>query len=837
MYEDGNVTYKVGINWKDIIIKIVLLALFIILLLILFPKPDLDVFYDSIYTNNINTMKNAAEKYYTKDRLPATVGDSTSMTLKEMIDNKMIIRFTDKDKNYCDESSSKVQVTKTADSEYVLKVELNCGEQRDYILETLGDNGLCSGSTCSSSTNSKDSVATNTNSSSNKNVNSSVDDDEDYSQYSDVKSADLGIKKTTVTYYQHKKAIYSTKTVYTCPEGYTKNGTKCIKSTTGATIDATPSYGADETIIKDAKYNNSGTIYADPIKSEADTTYTCPEGYTKNGAYCIKYTDAIEKNGDTTYTCPEGYTKNGTKCVKSYTATYKEGATSYTCPNGGKLDGKNCVITSEATSNPSYTCPAGYTKNGSSCYKVYDATASTSYTCPAGYTKNGSKCTKSTSSSYNASVSKTYSCPNGGTLSGSKCVKSTSSSYNATPKNHYSCPNGGSLSGSKCVKTSSTSYNASVTVAYGGWVARGTQYYTSASKAYTGSTSKLVYGGAVSGATCGSPCGNKGIWYRYTYYTRSSYNKYSCPNGGSLSGSKCYKSTTSSYNASVSKTYSCPNGGSLSGSKCVKTGSTSYNATPKNHYSCPNGGTLSGTKCVKTSTSTINATPNTTYSCPNGGTLNGSKCTITTNPSSTPSYSCPSGYTLSGKECKKTYEATVSNGSGAYTCPDGGTLSDKTCTITKDATGTPGEKGYTCPEGYTLNSSTKKCEKKIDANKNVNYTYTCPEGYTKSGEGENTKCSKESSNIYYCEDANATLNGDKCTIIKKGEIIGYTCPEGYTKSDNKCIKQTTETIDANIDKQTTVSYKYTWSKQSYLEGWTFTGKTKVVSENYTAGQK
>ena len=30
MYEDGNGTYKVGINWKDIIIKIVLLALFII---------------------------------------------------------------------------------------------------------------------------------------------------------------------------------------------------------------------------------------------------------------------------------------------------------------------------------------------------------------------------------------------------------------------------------------------------------------------------------------------------------------------------------------------------------------------------------------------------------------------------------------------------------------------------------------------------------------------------------------------------------------------------------------------------------------------------------------
>ena len=142
MYDDSNVTYKVGINWKDIIVKIILLVLFILLLMWLFPKQDLDVFYDSIYTNNINTMKNAAEKYYTTDRLPATVGESTSMTLKEMVDNKMIIRFTDKDKNYCDESESMVQVTKTADNEYVLKVQLNCGDQKDYILETIGCNDV-----------------------------------------------------------------------------------------------------------------------------------------------------------------------------------------------------------------------------------------------------------------------------------------------------------------------------------------------------------------------------------------------------------------------------------------------------------------------------------------------------------------------------------------------------------------------------------------------------------------------------------------------------------------------------------------------------------------------
>ena len=112
-----------------------MLILFILLLLWLFPKADLDVFYDQVYTNNIKTMKEAARNYYTVDRLPANVGDSSSMTLKEMVDNKMIIRFTDKEGNVCDESTSKVEVSKISDNEYTLKVQLNCGEQKDYILE------------------------------------------------------------------------------------------------------------------------------------------------------------------------------------------------------------------------------------------------------------------------------------------------------------------------------------------------------------------------------------------------------------------------------------------------------------------------------------------------------------------------------------------------------------------------------------------------------------------------------------------------------------------------------------------------------------------------------
>ena len=718
MYDD-NVTYRVGINWKDILIKLIMLILFVVILLLLFPKADLDVFYDTVYSNNVNTMKDAAKNYYTVDRLPSNVGDKTSMTLKEMVDNHMLIRFTDKDGKTCDESASLVEVTKISDDEYTLKVQLKCGEQEDYILETIGCTTVCSNGNCNTIINNNTIADNSQNNNSNNNNSNSNDTGSDWE---DVTENVTGGYTTKVTYYQHRKKITSTSTIYTCPEGYVKNGTKCTSTTTSATIDATPHYNPDQVITTDAKYNAGGyyTVYADYIKTQTGIDYSCPVGYTLNGTYCIKYTSATEVPGDVTYTCPSGYTKNGTKCTKTYDATYVSGETTYSCPNGGTLSGTKCTLTQDASSSTEYTCPAGYTKNGSSCYKVYDATSKT-----------------------------TYSCPNGGTLSGTKCV------------------------------TSGSSYNATANTTYGSWVAKGTQYYTSAGKAYQSTTSWLQLNGMITGAACGSPCGGKGTWYKYTYYERSA----------------------------------------------------------KISYSCPNGGTLNGTKCV-TSGSSYNATPSTSYSCSNGGTRNGSKCTLTASPSSQTVYSCPSGYTKNGTKCTKTYNATQNPTYGSYKCTDGGTLNGTKCIITRDADKQVGDPSYTCPSGYTYNNSSKKCEYKITATVTAEYSYTCPAGYTKSGEGTNTKCSKtvQGQGNYYCEDASAVLNGTKCVKTIKGGISHYTCPTDYTLSGTKCSKTTSVTIDATKEVKTSTSYKYKWSKYSKLEGWEFTGKTKVVNE-YKAGQK
>lgn len=597
MYED-NGDYKMRINWKDIIIKIALVILFILLLIWLFPKADLGAINDSVYINNVNSMKEAAKAYYTKDRLPQSVGESTSMTLKQMFDNKMLIRFTDKDNNYCDETSSKVEVTKTASDKYVLRVQLHCGEQKDYILETIGCNDVCEGSNCVGTVIPDDS---NNGDNNNNDTTPSNPDDSTDSKFE-------GIVK--VTYYQHRKASYTTKTDYFCyDDGYILDGTKC-KRLTDIVIDATPVKG--------------------------NSSYTCPDGYTLNGSYCIKYTNAIEVVGNTSYECPNGYTLSGKSCIQTYDATYVAGATTYTCPNGGTLNGTQCVITVTGTPQINYTCPNGYTQNGNSCYTYVPAQQSTSTStttsdkCPAGYSPNGANCIKVTQVPVN----------------------------NGVPK-----------------KT------------YGKWTLKKSTYSSVANQAKTTETEKLVLNGAVSGALCGDPCGNKGVWYEYSYYTRTVNTTYTCPAGYTGGG----------------KTATC--------------------------YT-----TVTDTKPYLTQTNTI-----TNYTCPNG-TLEENKCRITIAGTPTTTYICPSGYSGGGNSsvCTYSYDRVENKGTGTYSCPNGGTLNGNKCTITIDATVKSDDVTYTCPSGYTLNGKT--CELMKDAQKVENITYTCPDSsYTLNG----NKCIKK----------------------------------------------------------------------------------------------
>ena len=51
---------------RDLLVKVLLLVIFIFLLMYLFPMPNLNPFYSSIFNNNIQTMKEAAEEMVAK---------------------------------------------------------------------------------------------------------------------------------------------------------------------------------------------------------------------------------------------------------------------------------------------------------------------------------------------------------------------------------------------------------------------------------------------------------------------------------------------------------------------------------------------------------------------------------------------------------------------------------------------------------------------------------------------------------------------------------------------------------------------------------------------------
>lgn len=148
---------------RNVILQFLFVALFIFILIWLFPmKSDmkkaiasidtsnndgLSILYDRIFNENLISMKEAAKDYYTTSRLPQKVGDSTKITLREMLAKKIILPFTDKNGKQCDLDASYVQITKEKD-EFIMKVNLKCGDEENYLLVHMGCYDYCSQTIC-----------------------------------------------------------------------------------------------------------------------------------------------------------------------------------------------------------------------------------------------------------------------------------------------------------------------------------------------------------------------------------------------------------------------------------------------------------------------------------------------------------------------------------------------------------------------------------------------------------------------------------------------------------------------------------------------------------------
>ena len=151
---------------KNVILQFLFVALFIFILIWLFPlksdltkavnskdnsnttvNVDLSALTDRIFNENIIAMKDAAKSYYTTPRLPKNVGDKVKMTLKDMLDKKIILPFTDKNGKACDTEASYVEITKY-DEEFIMKVNLKCGKEENYLLVYMGCYDYCQTALC-----------------------------------------------------------------------------------------------------------------------------------------------------------------------------------------------------------------------------------------------------------------------------------------------------------------------------------------------------------------------------------------------------------------------------------------------------------------------------------------------------------------------------------------------------------------------------------------------------------------------------------------------------------------------------------------------------------------
>ena len=90
---------------KLILIVILIIALFVLLIWLIKGNNNENnnenesPLVNQIFYNNIERMKDAAESYFTLERLPQKEGDKITLTLEEMINKNLVLPLTDKNNN------------------------------------------------------------------------------------------------------------------------------------------------------------------------------------------------------------------------------------------------------------------------------------------------------------------------------------------------------------------------------------------------------------------------------------------------------------------------------------------------------------------------------------------------------------------------------------------------------------------------------------------------------------------------------------------------------------------------------------------------------------------
>ena len=100
------------------------------------PVGETEALLSQIFINNLERLKKVAIDYYSVSNLPKEDKESYIVTLKELIDKKLIVALIDRNNKFCDVEKSYAKITKEGEN-YILKVNLKDSEKEEYIIVNL----------------------------------------------------------------------------------------------------------------------------------------------------------------------------------------------------------------------------------------------------------------------------------------------------------------------------------------------------------------------------------------------------------------------------------------------------------------------------------------------------------------------------------------------------------------------------------------------------------------------------------------------------------------------------------------------------------------------------
>jgi len=565
-----------------------------------------------------------------------------------------------------------------------------------------------------------------------------------------------------------------------CPDGSTLNTTRdmCQKAPDVFSCPDGFTYDADvKQCVKPLDCPSGGTYSVERNRCEYKRIYECPTGYTQSGDTCIAPP-----------TCPSGATFNSTilKCTVDPSFACADARWTYdssvnkcwiapTCPTGYSYNSKYDVCLLSYTAS----CPAGYTLNATRnrCEKTPD--------CPSGTTYNAT--TNRCEQGANSACS-------GGTWNGTNCTVGSNYAATATLKKA-----GNNLWYDNCEGGSKNWNNAiSYCASKGMRLPDPTEIKASGFNPYGGVPSCGTGLGTWTGQT---PYQSEGESYTLVYESGGSYS-----NINDFSSVRCVSSNT---------TYTCPNGGTLSGTTCnnittvAPTCPAGYthdgNGQCYANPTCPSSGSFDGTNDV--------CYVSISKDCPNGSTYDVStdKCLTSFTPT------CASGYTYNStrNRCEKTppdcpsgttYNATTNRceqGSGSACTLSGGTWNGSSCTVGANYAATE-VKGATY--AATTSTGSNRVFRKNVANTTgvldgapageVPISVGCIDGfrYYYPGSRSGNTFSVDTSNgetstwsYFYASSAsyNASNQCQTLEVIYSGTTT-YSCPQGGLPTNQTC---------------------------------------------------